>query len=200
GYSADFTPWKTWVDRAASPASSAPRPMGAALGRQGPAAFHMTGWWDENLTATLEYWRLLSSESSAPQVLIIGPWDHESVKSPRRMVGGMDFGPRSAVDCHELIVNAARSMLSGSGLSDAGRRRVFAFVTGRNEWYEFDQWPPPSKPFHFYLCTSGRSNTKVGGGALVEVQPEDSTVDAYDYDPLNPLEWQPSFESFSRTT
>lgn len=199
GYAADFTPWKSWVDGAASPASAARRVMREELGRQGPPAFHMTGWWDENLSSTLAYWQLLSTESSSPQTLVIGAWDHESVKSPQRIVGGFDFGPRSAVDSHELIVEAARSMLDHPGAPATGPRRVFAFVTGRNEWYAFDRWPPRSKPAHLFLRTAGRSNTKVGGGILGESPTEDSGVDAYDYDPQNPLEWQPNFESFSRT-
>ena len=200
GYAPDFTAWKTWVEGgAASTESGAGRAMRDALARQEPPAFHMTGWWDENLTSTLAYWQLLSTEAATVQMLVIGPWDHEAVKSPRRVVGGFDFGPRSAVDGHELIVEAARSMASSTRGQAAGGRRVFAFVTGRNEWYEFEQWPPSSQSMHLYFGSSGRSNTKVGGGTLGEYPAANLTIDAYDYDPQNPIEWQPDFESFSRT-
>jgi putative CocE/NonD family hydrolase len=75
-----------------------------------------------------------------------------------------------------------------SGLSE---KPVRIFVMGENVWREEEDWPlARARNTRFHLRSGGRANSLNGDGALTEAAPEAEPVDAFVYDPANPVRTQ----------
>jgi putative CocE/NonD family hydrolase len=120
------------------------------------------GWQDIFLPWQLRDYAALRAVGARPQ-LTIGPWTHGS--------GGL------LVESLRESIDWMRTHLRG----EPGRRRrrpVRLYVSGADEWREYDDWPPaPMTPHHWYLH---------GGGRLAEAGPAPSTPDRFVYDPADP--------------
>ena len=66
---------------------------------------------------------------------------------------------------------------------------VRVFTMGRNEWRNFDDWPPPgAQAQRMYLHSGGKANSSGGDGSLNSTTPKAEPADHYVYDPANPVQ------------
>lgn len=148
---------------------------------------HITGWFDGDQWGELHYWHGMIDESPAAdrQWLLAGPWDHAGTRTPRRQLGGRDFGPGALVDMNAVHLRFFDHFLKGIDNGADTDRRVRIFAMGRNEWRDEDQWPPAGTVVTpFYLHSGGTANTLAGDGRLSPDAPAgDEPADSYVYNP-----------------
>lgn len=119
------------------------------------------GWYDIFLPGQLRDFRVLQ-DAGRDVRLTVGPWAHVAQGSGAVALREMlDFG-----------------LAHARGEEPAKRARVRLFVTGANEWRDFDEWPPKGRtPQRFHLRP---------GGTLSTADPVESEPDGYRYDPADP--------------
>jgi putative CocE/NonD family hydrolase len=191
-------PWKSWLEHPSRDDFWAPLELAGKLAGLEIPALHLGGWWDEQMTATRYYWDAMQrSPAAARQRLLVGPWDHAGLSRPQPGLGGYYFGPRSAVDVHEVLLEWFDEQLRS--VAAPPRQQVRVFTTGLNEWQELPAWPPQVDELTLWLSSTGRANTSLGDGELRTTAPGSAEVaDSYTYDPQLPVPLQPGFASFSR--
>ncbi|MCB1187032.1 CocE/NonD family hydrolase [bacterium] len=137
-------------------------------------AYHETGWWDVEVDATIDSWQALNDNggvgAAGKQWLIIGPWNHESVRLDT--TGDLVFpttGRNDATSAPSLVgsetwegVEWAAGLLTFP-LKSAPANHVLAYFVGeegnttapQNTWYEFADWPPAFSAEEWFLTDSG---------------------------------------------
>jgi putative CocE/NonD family hydrolase len=135
---------------------------GAALATLS-APVHLTGgWYDLFLPHTVAQYRALRDAGRAPR-LLVGPWAHGDVGGRY----GEFFGP---------ALRFLRATLAGDGT--LAEPPVRLFLTGAEEWREYEDYPPPgAREERFHLQP---------GGSLAPAAPAASEPDRYRYDPADP--------------
>ncbi|HEX3607973.1 MAG TPA: CocE/NonD family hydrolase [Candidatus Dormibacteraeota bacterium] len=119
------------------------------------------GWYDLFLPRQLADYTALRAAGHRPH-LTVGPWSHASPG-----VGGAAL--RESLEWFDAHLR---------GLTDRLRPEpVRILVMGANEWRDLPDWPPPSTPVRWHLHP---------GGGLDRRPPEESSPDAYTYDPSDP--------------
>lgn len=189
--------WKEWLDEAASDRFWTALDLTERIAALDVPALHVTGWWDQNLAATRWYWDAARRSMPNGQYIVIGPWDTQAVRSPHADVGGIDWGPSSVLDPDELLLRWFAEQFAGDERHQRHPARIF--VTGRNDWEDFPEWPLPSQSRKLWLSSGGNANTRRGDGILLDSAPQQESADEYTYNPEDPLTWQPHFSSFSVT-
>lgn len=126
------------------------------------------------------------SEASRNQnQLVIGPWNHVAMGEQR--IGGIDFGVEARLDLTDMIIRWFDYWLKGleNGVDEAPAVRYF--VMGSAQWKEAATWPlPDTSEYSLYLDSNGSAGIGDNGG-LVNAKPQLESVDAYDYDPNDPV-------------
>jgi hypothetical protein len=159
-----------------------------------PAVLFVGGWFDaEDLAGPLKLFRAADQDGSAPALtLVMGPWPHGGWSwSAGDKLGNLNFAAKTAEFFREQIelpfflqyLKAA----TDSGLSslksstDAKLPKAWLFETGRNEWRQFDSWPPKN--------AIRRSLYLASGGKLSFDPPTDASAqfDEYTSDPAKPV-------------
>lgn len=107
----------------------------------------VAGWYDVFAVGSFRLFDALGGGSH----IVVGPWTHSGLPLGRR-AGALDFGRRAAVDLHQLQIDWYDVHLRGTGALPA---RATVFVTGTNEWVQFDAWPPPDTPRGWHLQRTG---------------------------------------------
>lgn len=132
------------------------------LSASSPPNHFISGWYDFMIDQLLRDYGTLLRLGHRPY-LTVGPWFHVS-------------GELQAESMRETLT-WMRAHLSGdrSGLRE---KPVRLYVTGLNEWREFDVYPPGAP--------EGQTWYLGAGGALSRSEPEASPPDAYRYDPAQP--------------
>ena len=121
----------------------------------------VAGWYDLFLYAQLLDYRRLREAGKQPY-LLIGPWYHGQPGS---------FGPTMR---ENLAWFDAHLKGKTSGLRAAPVR---LYIMGANEWRDFADWPPPSRPEQWFLQPDG---------GLAQTPPAASEPDHYRYNPADP--------------
>jgi putative CocE/NonD family hydrolase len=134
--------------------------------RMDVAGHHVAGWYDIFCESNLRAYRSLRSEAPsayarASQRLIVGPWVHGAMLF--RMTAEMDFGHAAngifdgtMARMYEWLRDAVDGKPVESG--------VKAFVLGRNDWVELDDWPPAARTRHLYLSSAAGARSARGDG------------------------------------
>ena len=66
--------------------------------------------------------------------------------------------------------------------------RVQYYTMGINKWQQAEQWPPADAQMtSFHLSSGGQANSLYGNGKLSLTKSEEPAIDAYIYDPMNPV-------------
>jgi putative CocE/NonD family hydrolase len=124
-----------------------------------PAVMTVGGWFDaEDAQGPLRTHAFM--EKNAPpktNLLVMGPWTHGSwSRGDGDTVGNLHFGSKTAAFYREFIeFPFFEQQLKGKG--DVKVPRAWVFATGRNEWRQFDAWPPAeAQPKPLYLAAGGR--------------------------------------------
>ena len=151
---------------------------------------HITGWFDGDQPGAMHYWRGMQKHSKArdQQFLVIGPWLHvQTFFGGAESVGELQFGPESVIDPWALRLEFLDHYLKGTTNSyDHPKARLY--ITGANEWREYDEYPPrQANSLRFYLHSGGNANTLSGDGRLRLDKPGTQPTDGYTFDPKNPV-------------
>jgi putative CocE/NonD family hydrolase len=119
------------------------------------------GWSDAFLEQTIEQYRALR-ERQVDVGLTVGPWTHFDT-----------VGKATGVISRESLEWLGEHL---AGQEQATRPKpVRLFVTGANEWREYEQWPPPAQTKEYFLQEGG----SLGGTPL-------DGSSSFTYDPSNP--------------
>jgi uncharacterized protein len=157
------------------------------------AAIHIpfltvTGWFDADQPGTLHYWRGMEATGHSQGSLIIGPWEHtQTYLGGTEKTGLMSFANYSAIDIQRERIAFFDRCLKDSAL-EPPPPRVRVFITGRNEWRSFNEYPPRAvKHVAYYYSSSRGANSRSGDGALVTTRPAAMHTDKYVFDPRQPV-------------
>lgn len=154
-----------------------------------PALLIVGGWYDaEDMYGPLHIYKAIEKNDPVNNSrIIMGPWTHGSwnwVKGDS--LGDFSFGQKTGEYYRkEILLPFFKYYLKGKGglkLNDA-----YAFDTGKNEWGNFESWPPKDvSDTKFYFQPDEKLNTSL---------PE-STNSFSDYinDPFNPVPYTAKFE------
>lgn len=122
--------------------------------------------------------------------LIFGPWEHLTQFSlVPTVTGEREFGVASAMPeiVDELTLPWFAYHLQDEDNEIGDLPRIRYFQMGDDEWRVSDEWPPMSENTTLYLDSAGAANTRDGNGRLIQQKPQESGIDSYQYDPLNPV-------------
>ena len=147
---------------------------------------HIGGWYDTFISKTIDNYEFLSTSSQEEQRLLIGPWYHIPWT---QQVGSIDFGweARNIVDDYQIAwLNA---QLKGDRKELDALPLVQLFVTGKNEWRSYNNWPLPGiSEDLWYLHSGGRANSLSGDGYISQEIPQNEQADFFIYNPETPVE------------
>lgn len=186
--------WKEWLSGAGAHLATLEATLRRANNSDTPTKL-VTGWWDQNLAATCDWWSVLTKGPGDNRLeLVVGPWGTRGVRRPTTETGGINWGPGAIVDPDELLLRWFDDQFSANPSTGISVR---TFVTGLNEWETREAWPPPGDLTRLYLTSGGGANTRRGNGRLVESDQLSANVeDSFTYDPSNPVRWHPRSDSF----
>jgi putative CocE/NonD family hydrolase len=156
---------------------------------------HVTGWFDGDQPGAMLAWSGMRRQSPSrdEQYLVVGPWTHAATMlGGRDSLGGLGFGPESVIDTKELHLRFFDRYLKGtSPRFETPRARLF--VSGANQWRDYDDYPPAGAVTReLYLSSGGRANSSRGDGTLVWSRPDEEPSDTFSYNPRTPVPSQGS--------
>ncbi|MGY0064103.1 CocE/NonD family hydrolase [Streptomyces sp. LZ34] len=144
------------------------------------ASFHIGGWFDVFLNATLAQYEAAATAArhhgGRPPHLMIGPWSHTSFTD---RCGQLDFGPHAVYDLNDAHLRWFDATLKGAEERLADTPPVRLFVMGENRWRGYDTYPAPTtraETWHLHP-----------GGLLDRQAPPSSEPDSYTYAPKDPV-------------
>ena len=147
---------------------------------------HVSGWYDSFIAKTIECYEVFTAAGRAEHRLLVGPWYHIPWT---QKVGAIDYGweARNFVDDYQIAWFDAQ--LKGDRTRLDSLPMVRLFVTGANEWRDYDSWPLPGTMAEKWYCHSGgRANSLSGDGSLSREAPDDEDADFFIYGPAVPVE------------
>lgn len=170
-------------------------PTPAQYARMTQPILTITGAYDGDQLGTLTHYRTFLQNASAAERnniwLVIGPWDHGGTRVPTREVNGVQFGPASMVNIHQLHKEWYDWTLRGAGSKpEFLKNRVAYYVAGANGdvWRYADSLEAVAneKRSYFLNSVAGRAGDAFGGGRLDRAAPVHSDPDTWTYNPLDP--------------
>lgn len=157
----------------------------------------LTGCYDDCQAGSLyhyrEHLRRATPTAIAKHYLVIGPWEHSGVYTPKSEAGGVKLGSAALLDILKLHVEWYDWTLRGGPKPAFLQKRVAYYVMGAEKWRYADtldavtaKWVP------FYLHSTVNPTDVFHSGSLTHEPPVQSGPDHYVYDPrdtsLLPLE------------
>lgn len=117
--------------------------------------------------------------ASASNRLMMGPWWHgQWASNPGEAIGNVHFGSNTGEHYKAAIEEFFNYYLKDKGSLSLPEAEIF--VTGKNEWYSFETWPPENiseKTLYF----------QPDGSIKTEKPDATSSYDEYVSDPMNPV-------------
>ena len=123
-----------------------------------PAVITVGGWFDaEDLYGTLHTYEAIEeqNEKTHPNYLVMGPWSHgQWGAGSADHLGDIYWGKSTNEAYHELEVDFFNHYLKGENTNSFSEATIF--MTGTNEWKNYDAWPPENaKATMLYLSDDG---------------------------------------------
>lgn len=145
-------------------------------------------WGDQttgDALALAEQWR----QRGLPQKVIIAPGNHcqheESAKADH--FGELPVA-HAAQPWYDWYLRWFDHWLRGQGDGLAELKAYTYFMLVDNSWRSADAWPPTNaRVQRWYLDSDGKANSRRGDGRLIGAPPVSALVDAFQYDPANPV-------------
>jgi hypothetical protein len=112
------------------------------------AVLNLSGWFDEaygpeGAVTNFTGLKAARNEDAAARAhLMLGPWTHGVYATMSQRAGDIDFGPASAIDYDDVILNFFDRYLRGVDNDYETAPAVRYFVMGENRWRTASQWPP----------------------------------------------------------
>ena len=144
---------------------------------------HVGGWFDTYLRGTIHLYKEITSRSSCPQHLIIGPWAHLPWG---RKVGALDYGFAASSPVDELQIRWFDRFLKGVDTGILDYLPISLFEMGRNDWRKFNKWPNNNHKSYF-LASTGLAAMREDAGILTESCADVCTDDIFVHDPWRPV-------------
>lgn len=118
-----------------------------------PATLVVGGWFDaEDLFGALNTYSAIEQQNKKNENrLVMGPWTHGAWAAKEWTKFDLyDFGSNTSSFFQKMELDFFNYYLKDKGSFDAGEATVF--ITGKNKWKSFDQWPPKeTKDVEWYL-------------------------------------------------
>lgn len=109
-----------------------------------PAVLVVGGWYDaEDLYGTFKTYKTIEQNSpGGNNRLVIGPWIHGGwARTDGDYLGNVSFDQKTSLHYrYEIELPFFKYYLKDEGTLDLPEASVF--MTGKNEWRSYDQWPP----------------------------------------------------------
>jgi len=150
----------------------------------------MTGTFDGDQLGALYVWsgvERYAPASRSNRFLIIGPWQHvQTFLGGALNQGEFKLSPDSVLDVKKIDLEFFDRYLKQDASVKLGPR-VRVYVTGRDVWRSFDEFPPRiAKSQRLFFSSGGHANTGCGDGKLSWAKPKGPSADEFTYDPKNP--------------
>ena len=149
-----------------------------------PAILLTGGLFDaEDCYGTWTTYKALKQLSPQTQTqFIMGPWFHGAWERDRgNHLGDIFFGANTSdYYLHEVELPFFQYYLNGVGPKPDLDNHIKMFITGKNQWTQFSQWPPKnSEPISFYLQANGKLTSQAPNAG--------NSFSAYTSDPNHPV-------------
>ena len=147
-----------------------------------PAVMTVGGWFDaENLFGALNTYEAIETQNppDIDNYLVMGPWSHSQwAFGEANNLGNIYWG----LDANEMFIDLEKDFFNHYLKNTTGPEIAEAtiFVTGANEWRDFDVWPPENtteKKLYFHAGEIASFNPPSGKNSF----------DEYVSDPGNPV-------------
>jgi uncharacterized protein len=158
--------------------STDPRPH---LKNISAAVMTVGGWFDAEdcWGAQKTYEAIENQNPGAENIVVIGPWSHgQWALNGGENMGNMYWGMNANDRFHEQEVAFFNYYLKGEGENDLPEALIF--MTGANEWREFDTWPPENVKVETMYFSDDEQLS-------VEKPQEKKVFDEYVSDPNKPV-------------
>ncbi|MGE3821619.1 MAG: CocE/NonD family hydrolase, partial [Isosphaeraceae bacterium] len=151
-----------------------------------PAVLTVGGWFDaENLFGALECYKAIESSSpGATNLLVMGPWSHGGwSRGDGSSLGDAAFDSKTSEYFREKIEFPFFERHLKGKTDGEPSPEAHVFETGRNQWREYDAWPPRAiTPRSVYLLAEGAL-----GFNPPEASDDGEAFDEYVSDPAKPV-------------
>ena len=186
GVNRDLPHYLKWVDWANGSFGRGILPQTSQLACGNSAVLLIGGWFDLFCPSVINLYSQLRSKGSGEKVkMIIGPFDHGTSPPP---TSEMDFGDWKSLDVNGFENQWLDRWLLNTPNGADKEPAVRFFLMGDNRWVSADAWPPAGTTAQsFYLHCTGKANTLRGVGQLDGNAPANEPLDAFMYDPGNPV-------------
>jgi len=149
-----------------------------------PAVMTVGGFFDaEDVYGAFETYKAIEKQNpNATNILVAGPWFHGGwVRSKADTFGDMQFGtPTGEYYQQQIELPFFNYYLKDKGNFKPTEAQIF--ITGSNEWKQFDTWPPKNVTTQkMYLQANGKISFQ---------QTNNVSFDEYVADPNNPVPYQ----------
>jgi hypothetical protein len=161
----------------------------------GVPSFWFMSWYDVSIGPNLALFNHvrengLDAETRDNQFAMVAPVTHCGYTRAREntVVGERSVGD-ARWDYSELIYQWFDYWLKGeqNGINDS-LPKVRYYTMGANQWNTSSTWPPEGVELvTWYLDSEGGANTLNGDGRLITEAPMAENVDAFTYDPMDPV-------------
>jgi uncharacterized protein len=155
-------------------------------------AYHIGGWYDIFLGGTLRNFAGLKAGAGTEfarnqQRMVVEIGGHAG---GGEKIGDVDFGPQANWDQTGLMLRWYDFLIKNEMNGIEKEKPVRVFTMGRNEWRDFDEWPPSGAATQrMYLHSAGKANGSTGDGSLSMTAPQaDEAADKFVYNPANPVQ------------
>lgn len=147
-----------------------------------PAVMTVGGWFDaEDLYGALHTYEAIETQNSGTldNFLVMGPWSHgQWAYGEGKKLGNIAWGMDANDKYEEIERSFFNYYLKNEGSPDIAEATIF--VTGRNQWEEFETWPPKNAtPVKLYFHPAEK--------ASFETPRATGGFDEYVSDPMNPV-------------
>ena len=150
------------------------------LGRTTVPTLHVAGFWDqEDPSGSWKiYERMEQDDPDGLNLMVAGPWNHGSWRSPGDRLGNIPMGVESGTEFRrDVEAPFFRYWLHGKGAQPRFEAKMFQ--SGSWQWRDYAQWPPkPREMRNLYLHTDG---------SLSFTAPADTACRDYVSDPASPV-------------
>ncbi len=159
-----------------------------------PAVMTVGGWFDaEDLYGALHTYKAIEQQNppATKNTIVMGPWSHgEWAFGEAKNLGNIYWG----LDANEKFKETEKHFFDYF-LKDEGSENfpeALMFITGKNEWHNFETWPPKNTvQKSLYL--------QPGGGIKFNVPAAGVSFDEYVSDPMKPVPYTDGIHT-ERTT
>ncbi len=130
---------KMWLNHVGDAAFNlAAEPTAASYSRMNFPVLTVTGYYDDDQSGTLHYYRNFVAHAPAGAVarlhLVIGPWDHFATQEPTKMVEGVSIPDAAVIDMQRLHADWYDSVLGRGASPTLLHDSVAYFMLGADEW------------------------------------------------------------------